>query len=336
MSRHGTPGAGGVFEGGARLRRVGAGHRASCRRNGCGLQQEAAGFNRIKGGHAAVTASSARSPGPTGSPMSVTVPGTSATPTGPAPSSATVRAKYARASPAQRPGPAPTAPSPTESWSGNRIRRRPNSPSRCLSCALPSPRVRSKAGNGGAVRGRDPVASKSAEAEAMGSHGMPATAPSPSEGRSGAKTGSRSDPTRSDPSSTGTNSRWSSPTGERTRATPLPSMKAKGAQGQGGAGGYPRRTRDALPNGLRAGRDPGRQPIAHVRRRPFPQPHPRTADPPHPRHDRKAHCAAALPGDGNPSPHSHPAHRTHRPPGRQSGPPDEHRRPPGRGIPTRP
>ena len=59
------------------------------------------------------TPSSAPSPGPTGSPTSPIVPETSAIPAGPTSPSTAVRAEHADAFPAQGPGPASTAPSPT-------------------------------------------------------------------------------------------------------------------------------------------------------------------------------------------------------------------------------
>ena len=44
-------------------------------------------------------------------------------------------------------------------------------------------------------------------------------------------------------------------------------------------GGHLRRAQDALPDGLRTGQDPGRQPTVHVRRHPRSQPHSRATDP---------------------------------------------------------
>ena len=84
---------------------------------------------------------------------------------------------------------------------------------------------------------------------------------------------------------------------------------------------------------------PGRKPIVHARRYPCPQPHPRTADPNRPlrtRHDPEACRIAVLPGDGNPSPYLHPAHRMHYSTGRKINPLHEQRRQFGRGAQTCP
>ena len=47
---------------------------------------------------------------------------------------------------------------------------------------------------------------------------------------------------------------------------------------------------------------------------------------PRPRYDREAHRVAKLPGDGNPSSHPRPVHRTHHSTGRQIDPPHERQR----------
>ena len=73
----------GIFRSDTRLRRVGVEHRAPCRRNGGGLQRE-------KEGCAQPPSPFLPSPGPIRSLMAFIAPGTSTTPTGPKPSSATV------------------------------------------------------------------------------------------------------------------------------------------------------------------------------------------------------------------------------------------------------
>ena len=68
-------------------------------------------------------------------------------------------------------------------------------------------------------------------------------------------------------------------------------------------GGHLRRTQDALPDGLRNGQDPGRQPTVHVRRHPCSQPHSRATDPTRPSrpwHDRKARRAVVASGRSGP------------------------------------
>ena len=95
------------------------------------------------------------------------------------------------------------------------------------------------------------------------------------------------------------------------------------------AGEYLRRTQDALPDGLRPGQDPGRQPTVYVRRHCCSQPHPRVADPTQssrPWHHRKARRAVVFPGDWDPSPYSHPTRRAHDSPRRQIGPLHEQQR----------
>ena len=133
------------------------------------------------------TPSSAPSPGPTGSPTSPIVPETSATPAGPTSPSTAVRAEHADAFPAQGPGPASTAPSPTNhrrttAFVEGRMRR--------------PAAVRSKAENDGAARRREPITSKPVGSR---SRGMPAVASYPPETRSGANANRRSGPGRSGP-----------------------------------------------------------------------------------------------------------------------------------------
>ena len=125
----------------------------------------------------------------------------------------------------------------------------------------------------------------------------------------------------------GAHSGSSPPTGGQARVRSLPSMRA----GDRRRVSLPGPGRIAERIACRSG-DPDRQPTGHVRRHPRPQPHPRAPDPnrcPCPLHDPEACRAAALPGDGNPSPHPRPAHRTHHSTGRRIDPLHERLRRPG-------
>ena len=102
-------------------------------------------------------------------------------------------------------------------------------------------------------------------------------------------------------------------------------------------GGHLRRAQDALPDGLRTGQDPGRQPTVHVRRHPRSQPHSRATDPTRPSrpwHDRKARRAVVLPGDWDPSSYPHPVCWAHDSPSRQMDPLHEQQRPSRKRAPT--
>ena len=240
----------------------------------------------------AATPSSAPSPGAIGAPTSPIVPETSAIPAGPTSPSTAVRGEYADAFPAQGPGPASTAPSPTN-------HRR--------TTAFVEGRMRRP----GAFRAsrRRPVESgkrRRRPAEAT-DHFETRRKPKSRNARrrltaAGNQVGrQRRPPVRTGPVrpiGSGAHSGPSPPTGERARVRSLPSMRAGG--------------RIAERIACRSG-DPDRQPISHVRRHPRPQPHPRAPDPnrcPRPRHAPEACRAAALPGNGNPS--SHPVRRTGR------------------------
>ena len=211
-SHHGTLGAGRVFEGDARLRRVGVGHRASCRRNGGGLQQEKEGRTQ---------------PLPPLSHRRPDRPGPRC------PSSSRKRPRFRRGRNLQPPyGPRTPVPSPrAQAQIGARCAGRrllPAFPARAgtkvgtrIEGALPPSRVRSKAGNDGAVWGGP---------DCFGTRWKPkswnaATASSPSEGRSDTNTNTGC---RSDPLNTGTNSRSSSPASERTRAMSLAFHEGRG------------------------------------------------------------------------------------------------------------
>ena len=91
------------------------------------------------------------------------------------------------------------------------IRRESNSPSRCLSNALPPSKGWSKAENDGDAWRLGSITSRPAGSR---SHGTPAIASSSSESRSDANTSCRFNSTCSSPLNTGTNSRSSSPTNE--------------------------------------------------------------------------------------------------------------------------
>ena len=102
-------------------------------------------------------------------------------------------------------------------------------------------------------------------------------------------------------------------------------------------GGHLRRAQDALPDGLRTGQDPSRQPTVHVRRHPCSQPHSRATDPTRPSrpwHDRKARRAVVLPGDRDPSSYLHPVRRAHDSPSRQIDPLHEQQRSSRKRAPT--
>ena len=312
----------GVFGGGTRLLRTGVGHRLPCRRNRGGLQKGKEGCARPP---SPLPHHRPDRPGPDfpHRPGNVRDPGGADIPV----DRRTGRTR--RRLPRTRAGTGIDGTFPNGTMAG-----RPHSLK--VECAVPVPfgrpaAVRSKTENDGAARRREPITSKPVGSR---SRGMPAVASYPSEGRSGANAGRRSEPGRSGPLNRVRIRGHRRQRGNRPALRSLPSMRAGGRRSVSLPG--PGRIAERIA--CRSG-DPDRQPIAHVRRHPRPQPQPRAPDPdrcPRPWHAPEACRAAALPGDGNPSSHPRPVHRTHHSTGRQTDPLPERLRRPGWGAPNIP